>query len=82
MLIYDTDWMFLNVFRIMSKKLQTDWKVGGNIVDLKFIKMTKYLKLSNIMYPYVPQFLHLHIVQLFAKNDSPDPPSLQPVRPT
>lgn len=33
------------------------------------------------MYPYVPRFPHLHTVLLFAENDSPGPPSLQPVRP-
>lgn len=32
----------------MSKIIQTGCKVGENHVDLKFIKRTKYLKISNI----------------------------------
>lgn len=70
--------MVVNFFRIMSKIIQTDWKVGENNVELKFIKRTKYLKISNIMYLCAPPFPHLHAALSFAKHDSPDPPSPQP----
>lgn len=78
--VCDTGQIVANVFRIMSKKIQTDLRVGKNNVDLKFIKMINFFKCSNITKPYL-NFLIGMLHCCLHKTAALTPPSPQSVRP-